>query len=74
MSEVPQSSSVSTQEAGVQPQGLPVHSRPLSTATIRARCTSLVLCWINALNEGLRGGDIGGIMDPAIQQACIPVC
>jgi len=52
----------------VQPQGLPVHSRPLSTATIRARCTSLVLCWINALNEGLRGGDIGGIMDPAIQQ------
>ena len=31
-------------------------------------CTSLARCWINALNEGLRGGDIGGIMQPAVQQ------
>ena len=29
-------------------------------------CTTLALCWINALNEGLRGGDIGNIMEPAI--------
>ena len=29
-------------------------------------CTTLALCWINALNEGLRGGDIGSIMEPAI--------
>jgi hypothetical protein len=30
-------------------------------------CTSLALCWVNALNEGLRGGDIGAIMAPAIE-------
>ena len=27
-------------------------------------CTNLPDCWVGALSEGLRGGDIGGFMDP----------
>ena len=27
-------------------------------------CTNLPSCWVGALSEGLRGGDIGGFMDP----------
>ena len=29
-------------------------------------CTSLFSCFLNALNEGLRSGDIGSFMDPAM--------
>ena len=27
-------------------------------------CRNLPVCWVGALNEGLRSGDIGGFMDP----------
>jgi hypothetical protein len=27
-------------------------------------CTNLPVCWVGALNEGLRGGDVGAFMDP----------
>ena len=29
-----------------------------------AMCTNLADCWVGALSEGLRGGDIGGFMEP----------
>ena len=28
-------------------------------------CTDLLVCYLNTFNEGLRGGDIGAIVDPS---------
>ena len=28
-------------------------------------CTDLLVCYLNTFNEGLRGGDVGAIIDPS---------
>ena len=39
------------------------HLPYLIQATFNA-CTDLLTCWLNGMNEGLRGGDIGALLNP----------